>query len=67
MSQLIEVLIPDIGNFDSVDVIEVLVKAGDTIAKEEWLLFGDATFTLHGVGLVVGVIVRSVIQFFISL
>jgi dihydrolipoamide dehydrogenase len=38
MSQLIEVLIPDIGNFDSVDVIEVLVKVGDTIAKEDSLV-----------------------------
>lgn len=35
---LIEVLVPDIGNFDSVDVIEVLVKAGDTIAKEDSLI-----------------------------
>jgi dihydrolipoamide dehydrogenase len=38
MSQLIEVLVPDIGNFDSVDVIEVLVKVGDTIAKEDSLV-----------------------------
>lgn len=38
MSNLIEVLVPDIGNFDSVDVIEVLVKAGDTIAKEDSLI-----------------------------
>ncbi len=33
-----EVLVPDIGNFDSVDVIEVLVKAGDTIAKDDSLI-----------------------------
>ncbi|WP_020168827.1 MULTISPECIES: dihydrolipoyllysine-residue acetyltransferase [Methylotenera] len=33
-----DVLVPDIGNFDSVDVIEVLVKAGDTIAKDDSLL-----------------------------
>ncbi|HEY8085209.1 MAG TPA: dihydrolipoyllysine-residue acetyltransferase [Methylophilaceae bacterium] len=32
------VLVPDIGNFDSVDVIEVLVKAGDTIAKDDSLI-----------------------------
>lgn len=38
MSQLTEVLVPDIGNFDSVDVIEVLVKVGDTIAKEDALI-----------------------------
>ncbi len=38
MSNLVEVLVPDIGNFDSVDVIEVLVKVGDTIAKEDSLI-----------------------------
>ena len=32
------VLVPDIGNFDSVDVIEVLVKAGDLIAKDDSLI-----------------------------
>ncbi len=33
-----DVLVPDIGNFDSVDVIEILVKAGDTIAKDDSLI-----------------------------
>ena len=33
-----DVLVPDIGNFDSVDVIEVLIKAGDTIAKDDLLI-----------------------------
>lgn len=33
-----EVLVPDIGNFESVDVIEVLVKAGDTIALDDSLI-----------------------------
>ncbi len=33
-----DVLVPDIGNFDSVDVIEVLVKTGDTIAKDDSLI-----------------------------
>lgn len=33
-----DVLVPDIGNFDSVDVIEILVKAGDTIAKDDSLV-----------------------------
>jgi len=33
-----DVFVPDIGNFDSVDVIEVLVKAGDEIAKEDSLM-----------------------------
>jgi dihydrolipoamide dehydrogenase len=38
MSNIVEVVVPDIGNFDNVDVIEVLVKAGDTIAKEDSLI-----------------------------
>jgi dihydrolipoamide dehydrogenase len=38
MSNLVEVVVPDIGNFDSVDVIEVLVKVGDVIAKEDSLI-----------------------------
>jgi dihydrolipoamide dehydrogenase len=38
MTQIIEVLVPDIGNFDSVDVIEVLVKPGDIIAREDPLI-----------------------------
>lgn len=38
MSNVVDVLVPDIGNFDSVDVIEVLVKVGDVIAKEDSLI-----------------------------
>ncbi|WP_029146679.1 dihydrolipoyl dehydrogenase [Methylophilus sp. 5] len=38
MSQMVEIVVPDIGNFDSVDVIEVLVAVGDTIAKEDSLI-----------------------------
>ncbi|MFD1123725.1 dihydrolipoyl dehydrogenase [Methylophilus flavus] len=38
MSQMVEVVVPDIGNFDSVDVIEVLVSVGDTIDKEDSLV-----------------------------
>ena len=34
----IEVKVPDIGDFKSVEVIEVLVKPGDTIAKEQSLV-----------------------------
>jgi pyruvate dehydrogenase E2 component (dihydrolipoamide acetyltransferase) len=33
-----DILVPDIGNFDSVDVIEVLVKVGDSVAKEDSLI-----------------------------
>lgn len=38
MSKLVEVLVPDIGDFDSVDVIEVIVNVGDTIAEEDSLI-----------------------------
>lgn len=33
-----DIFVPDIGNFDSVDVIEVLIKAGDIIAKDDSLM-----------------------------
>ncbi len=38
MSNVIEIKVPDIGDFDAVDVIEVLVKAGDTVAVEDALI-----------------------------
>jgi dihydrolipoamide dehydrogenase len=38
MSSLTEVKVPDIGDFESVSVIEVLVKAGDTIKAEQSLV-----------------------------
>ncbi len=34
MSNVIEVKVPDIGDFKNIPVIEVLVKAGDSVAKE---------------------------------
>ena len=38
MSQLIEVKVPDIGDYDAVPVIEIHVKVGDTIAVEDALV-----------------------------
>jgi dihydrolipoamide dehydrogenase len=38
MGQIIEIRVPDIGDFKDVPVIEVLVKAGDTVAKEDPLI-----------------------------
>jgi len=38
VAHMIEVRVPDIGDFDSVDVIEVLVKPGDRVAKEASLI-----------------------------
>jgi dihydrolipoamide dehydrogenase len=38
MAKIVEVKVPDIGDFKDVEVIEVLVKAGDTVAKEQSLV-----------------------------
>ena len=38
MAKTIEIKVPDIGDFDQVPVIEVLVSAGDTVAKDDSLL-----------------------------
>lgn len=38
MSRLIEVKIPNIGDFDGVEVIEILVAAGDRVAAEDSLI-----------------------------
>ena len=38
MSQSIEIRVPDIGNFKNVEVIDLLVRAGDTVAKDASLL-----------------------------
>jgi len=35
MSQIIEIKVPDIGDYKDVPVIEVLVKVGDTVEKEQ--------------------------------
>src|SRR5690606_25324967 len=38
MSKLVEIKVPDIGDFKEVEVIEVLVAAGDTIKAEQSLI-----------------------------
>jgi len=38
MAKTVEIKIPDIGNFKDVDVIEVMVKVGDTVEKEQGLI-----------------------------
>ena len=38
MAQTSEVKVPDIGNYTNVPVIEVLVKAGDTVTKDQGLV-----------------------------
>ena len=38
MSTVKEVLLPDIGDFDNVDVIEILVSPGDRVSQEDSLV-----------------------------
>ena len=38
MASITEIKVPDIGDFKDVDVIEILVKPGDTVAKEASLI-----------------------------
>ncbi|MDO5640678.1 MAG: dihydrolipoyllysine-residue acetyltransferase [Neisseria sp.] len=38
MSQIVEIKVPDIGGHEGVDVIDVAVKAGDTIAVDDTLI-----------------------------
>src|ERR1043165_6944947 len=38
MANTIEVKVPDIGNYTDVPVIEILVKVGDTVAKDQGLV-----------------------------
>ncbi|MGA7298354.1 MAG: dihydrolipoyllysine-residue acetyltransferase [Rhodanobacteraceae bacterium] len=38
MSEVKQVTVPDIGDFDGVPVIEVLIKVGDTVAKDDGLV-----------------------------
>ena len=38
MSNLVEIKVPDIGDFSDVDVIEVLVSVGDTVAVDDPLI-----------------------------
>ncbi len=38
MARLVEVKVPDIGDFKNIEVIEILVKPGDAVAKEQSLI-----------------------------
>jgi len=38
MAKIIDIVVPDLGDFDNVEVIEVLVGAGDTVEREDGLV-----------------------------
>ena len=43
MAEVKQVLVPDIGDYKDVPVIEVLVKVGDTVQAEQSLQIGRAS------------------------
>ena len=55
-----QVLVPDIGNFDSVDVIEVLVKEGDSVAKDDSLITLESDKASMDIPAPFGGVVRSI-------
>ena len=46
MASVIEVLVPDIGDFDNIPVIEILVGVGDVVAAEDPLVTLDRMMRL---------------------
>ncbi len=38
MAAIIDIIVPDLGDFDAVEVIELLVTAGDSVAREDGLI-----------------------------
>ena len=38
MTQTIDIVVPDLGDFENVEVIEVLATAGDSVEKEDGLI-----------------------------
>ena len=38
MAATVNIIIPDLGDFEDVEIIEILVKAGDTVEREDGLI-----------------------------
>src|SRR5690625_3648151 len=60
MSTLKEVTVPDIGDFDEVDVIEVLVAEGDSISPEQGLITVESDKASTAIPATAAGVVRSV-------
>lgn len=60
MSQTVELKVPDIGDFDEVEVIEVLVAEGDTISVEQSLITVESDKASMEIPAARGGVVKSV-------
>ena len=56
----VKVVVPDIGSHDGVPVIEILVKAGDSIAKDQGLITLESDKATMEVPSTVAGVVKSV-------
>src|SRR3546814_2652225 len=60
MSKLVEIKVPDIGDFKEVEVIEVLVAEGDTIKPEQSLITVESDKASMEIPASAGGVVKSV-------
>ena len=60
MANVEEVRVPDIGDFDAVDVVEVLVSAGDTVAEGDALILLESDKASMDVPATIGGVVKEV-------
>src|SRR5690606_14824267 len=60
MSKLVEIKVPDIGDFKEVEVIEVLVSEGDTIKAEQSLITVESDKASMEIPASAGGVVKSV-------
>ena len=38
MATTIDIVVPDLGDFEDIEIIEILVSSGDTVAREDGLI-----------------------------
>ncbi|MGO3742321.1 dihydrolipoyllysine-residue acetyltransferase [Kerstersia sp.] len=60
MSKLVEIKVPDIGDFESVEVIEVMVAVGDTVEAEQSLITVESDKASMEIPSSAGGVVKSV-------
>ena len=60
MSNVTAVQVPDIGDFDTVEVIEILVKIGDTVKAEQSLITVESDKASMEIPTSIGGVVKSI-------
>lgn len=60
MSNVTPILVPDIGDFDTVEVIEILIKVGDTVKAEQSLITVESDKASMEIPTSIGGVVKSI-------